>query len=329
MKPPLNFRLIGAFIHESLGSSRDYQRHRQSGSSGGSSVLSGRLNTGTPNQPVALDPFTAAVRSFGDFEHFAKVQLINSIGLPDDQAQETSGFYAEMLVLAGYDINVLGQSVRNFCPPEPEFQGEPPQTVYGYLLGTLRDIPFSMYPRLLADSGLDAHQTNIVRIVMEYFSRKEQPERWVEATPTASSKESDKDLDKEGIDTITPPPYGGNTVDQLPRRNYVIVSVSVDTVTVEGRPVVWQISTHAPDLAATSMSAANAAGDSLDPDYECLMVPGAIADKPTILAELGFTYNAEKKAFYHQGSEFGRRKADREEVGLEKLANYLDVSMAT
>ena len=67
--------------------------------------------------------------------------------------------------------------------------------------------------------------------------------------------------------------------------------------------------------------------DVQDPDYECLMLPGLLRDgRPDVLADLGFTYDTERGMYYHQGTEFGRRKADPEEVSLEKFTNYLDVS---
>ena len=45
------------------------------------------------------------------------------------------------------------------------------------------------------------------------------------------------------------------------------------------------------------------------------------------LQESGFMYNAEKAAWYHQGTEFGRRKAEVEERSIEKLVNYLEVGL--
>lgn len=65
-----------------------------------------------------------------------------------------------------------------------------------------------------------------------------------------------------------------------------------------------------------------------DPDYECLMLPSVLREgHAKVLADLGFTYDAERGMFYHHGTEFGRRKADPEEVSLEKFTNYLDVSV--
>jgi hypothetical protein len=108
-------------------------------------------------------------------------------------------------------------------------------------------------------------------------------------------------------------PVGGNIENQMPQRRYVTVYVAVDTVSVEGRLVPWQISVHIPGLPEEE-----------DPDYECLMVPQALLDRPKILEELCFTYDDERGNYYHHGTEFGRRKAETEEASLEKFANFLD-----
>ena len=46
-----------------------------------------------------------------------------------------------------------------------------------------------------------------------------------------------------------------------------------------------------------------------------------------LLADLGFTYDEERGLYHHHGTEFGRRKADLEDVSLDKFANFLDVSI--
>jgi hypothetical protein len=56
------------------------------------------------------------------------------------------------------------------------------------------------------------------------------------------------------------------------------------------------------------------------------MLPTVLRERLDVLADLGFTYDAERGMFYHQGTEYGRRKAEPEEVSLEKFTNYLDVS---
>lgn len=60
-----------------------------------------------------------------------------------------------------------------------------------------------------------------------------------------------------------------------------------------------------------------------DPDYECLMVPNGVSEGK--LCEAGFMYNQEKGSWYHQGTEFGRRKAEPEDRSVEKMVNYLEV----
>jgi len=86
----------------------------------------------------------------------------------------------------------------------------------------------------------------------------------------------------------------------------------VETIPVEGRMAVWQICLHTPGLP-----------EEQDPDYECLMVPGGVAEGR--LTEAGFMWSQERAAWYHQGTEFGRRKAETEEKSIEKLVNYLEI----
>ena len=54
-----------------------------------------------------------------------------------------------------------------------------------------------------------------------------------------------------------------------------------------------------------------------------MMVPGGVPEPR--LQEAGFMFNQEKGVWYHQGTEFGRRKAENEEKSVEKLVNYLEV----
>ena len=54
------------------------------------------------------------------------------------------------------------------------------------------------------------------------------------------------------------------------------------------------------------------------------MVPSGVSDLK--LQDAGFMFNVEKNVWYHQGTEFGRRKADTEERSVERLVSYLEVS---
>ena len=54
-----------------------------------------------------------------------------------------------------------------------------------------------------------------------------------------------------------------------------------------------------------------------------LMVPSGVSDLK--LQDAGFMFNVEKNVWYHQGTEFGRRKADTEERSVERLVSYLEV----
>ena len=53
------------------------------------------------------------------------------------------------------------------------------------------------------------------------------------------------------------------------------------------------------------------------------MVPNGVSEGK--LAEAGFMYNQEKGSWYHQGTEFGRRKAEPEDRSIEKMVNFLEV----
>ena len=50
-----------------------------------------------------------------------------------------------------------------------------------------------------------------------------------------------------------------------------------------------QVSVHVPGLPEDE-----------DPDYECLMLPNALEERPQQLGDLGFTYDMEKQVYYHQ-----------------------------
>ena len=55
------------------------------------------------------------------------------------------------------------------------------------------------------------------------------------------------------------------------------------------------------------------------------MVPSGVGENK--LQEAGFMYSMEKSVWYHQGTEFGRRKAENEEKSVEKLVSYLEVGL--
>jgi len=266
---------------------------------------SGEASTGVESEqntpePEIVDPLAKkegesewdfSIRSFSPLKSYLAAQSVPT---------EVGDAYIHTLVLSGFTHPTLGQCVTNFQPPEPENPGEPPETVYGHLLGCLREISFEKYPKLLTEN-IDGHTVSIVRFILDYFSKPKSP------TPPPSPKKS----------SPTPPvedntvPVGGNTTNQLPRKKYVTVSVSVDTIPVEGRLAVWQICLHTPGLP-----------DEQDPDFEMMMVPGGVGESR--LQEAGFMFNQEKGVWYHQGTEFGRRKAENEEKSVEKLVNYLE-----
>merc|ERR1712142_547372 len=129
-------------------------------------------------------------------------------------------------------------------------------------LGCLREISFEKYPRLLTEN-IDGHIISIVRFVLDHFSKPKSPspsptppQEQLKASPTPSEENK-----------ITPVPTGGNTTNQLPKKKYVTVSVSVDTIPVDGRLAVWQVCLHTPGLP-----------DEQDPDFEMMMVPGGVPE---------------------------------------------------
>ena len=277
---------------------------------------SARTSPQPATAPAPVDPIR---QSFSPLEKYMAVKMVETLKLDLEVAKERAGLYCATLVEANFNYTSLENAVINYVPAAPEFEGEPEQTVYGYLLDTLRDIPFEKYPRKLSDTDLDAHQTNIVRITLDYFTSGEK-NRAQSSTPPPAPAPRAVGEEEDGFIGPMPSnantvPVGGNTIAQLPQRRYVMLYVAVDTISVDGRLVPWQVSVHIPGLPEDE-----------DPDYECLMVPNALADRPKLLEDLGFTYEMERKSYYHHGSEFGRRKAEPEEVSVEKFGSFLDVS---
>jgi len=273
-------------------------------------TTTGEASTGPDSEqntpePEPVDPLAKregesdweySLRSFSPFKAYLEVQSVPT---------EVSDAYIHTLVLSGFNYPILGQCVTNFQPPEPENPGEPPETVYGHLLGCLREISFEKYPKLLTEN-IDGHTVSIVRFVLDHFSKPKSPS----PSPPRDTKKSSPIPPAEDSQAVTVP-TGGNTTNQLTRKKYVTVSVSVDTIPVEGRLAVWQICLHTPGLP-----------DEQDPDFEMMMVPGGVGEAR--LQEAGFMFNQEKGVWYHQGTEFGRRKAENEEKSVEKLVNYLE-----
>merc|ERR1719228_734431 len=254
-------------------------------------------------EPEPVDPLAKkecesdwdySVRSFSPYKSYLSAQSVPT---------EVGDAYIHTLVLSGFTHPTLGQCVTNFQPPEPENPGEPPETVYGHMLGCLREISFEKYPKLLTEN-IDGHTVSIVRFVLDHFSKPKSP-----SPPPSPLRDPQKSSPTPPAEDVVP--VGGNTTNQLPRKKYVTVSVSVDTIPVEGRLAVWQICLHTPGLP-----------DEQDPDFESMMVPGGAGEAR--LQEAGFMFNQEKGVWYHQGTEFGRRKAENEEKSVEKLVNYLE-----
>jgi len=256
------------------------------------------------NEPEPAEPseaesvWDAALRSFAPFKQYLQSQTVPA---------EVVEAYALTLVLSGFNYTSMTECVTNFQPPEPENPGEPPETVYGHLLGCLREISFEKYPRLLTEN-IDGHTVSIVRFALDHCSKPRTPSPAPACPVQLDQPDSRKTSPVPGEEAV---PVGGNTSSQLPRKKYVTVSVSVDTIPVETGLAVWQVCLHTPGLP-----------DEQDPDFECMMVPSGVGEAR--LHEAGFMFNQEKGVWYHQGTEFGRRKAEAEEKSVEKLVSYLE-----
>jgi hypothetical protein len=267
-------------------------------------------------QTESQTDFDLAVCSLDDLRNYIVNQLVDKLQMKVENALETANYYVETLVNAEFNYITLHDTITHFKPSEPNIKGEPVQSVYSNLLDRLRILTFEKYPKALWETNLDTHLTNIARISLDYFAHRRQ----VVLNPKPSVQ-SEKDTGF--INSLSAPPYhpsseqtvsvGSKTTNHFPQRRYILVSMSVDTVSVERQLVVWQISVHIPSLP-----------DNEDPDYECLMLPQLLQkNHPKVLSDLGFSYDKKQRMFYHQGTEFGRRKADPEDVSIKKFTNYL------
>jgi hypothetical protein len=127
-----------------------------------------------PDQLVPQEGESAhafALRSLADLRSFITVQLVRTLKMEIAAATDTAVHYVETLAVAGFNFASLRETIVNYRPPTPEFEGEPVQSVYGHLLECLRDLAFEKYPKALSESSLDTHLTNIVRISLDYFTR--------------------------------------------------------------------------------------------------------------------------------------------------------------
>lgn len=252
-------------------------------------------------------------RSLSDLANFLSVQLIKT-SMKMDEAKALANDYALTWRIAEYDMLRLKTEVVGWQAEREE--------LYMHLLNALRGIPYDQYPARMKEYDLDGHLSSIVKKTLVYLNPT--------PMPTPQPSESDLDTSKQsvsmsvseeepgfigpiipGAEEVAPP--GANTQHQLPPRKYLLATVSVDTVHVEGRLVVWQVAVHVPGLPEEE-----------DPEYEALMVPDAITDRQDLLEELGFTYNSEREEFYHQAPESGCRKAEPEEKCIEEFVRHLD-----
>ena len=232
------FKYIGQYIqanptlgkHDAMPSSGDLQEILETVNS----------NSSSPEPPVEApeveSEWDLAIKSFAPFKVYLTAQRVPA---------EVVEAYILCLVLSAFTYPDLQQCVTNFQPPEPEDPDEPPETVYGHLLNCLREISFEKYPRVITEN-IDGHTVSIVRFVLDHYSKPRSPSPAPQTSKTTSP-----------VPPVSPtedalvPPTGANTSSQLPRKKYVLVSVSVDTIPVETGLAVWQVrslytNTHPP-----------------------------------------------------------------------------------
>ena len=185
------------------------------------------LNLSSPKPQITVETdLDLAIKSFAPFKVYLTAQKLTA---------EVVEAYVLCLVLSGFTYPDLQQCVTNFQPPEPEDPDEPPETVYGHLLNCLREISFEKYPRVITEN-IDGHTVSIVRFVLDHYSKPRSPSPAPQTSKTTSP-----------VPPVSPtedalvPPTGANTSSQLPRKKYVLVSVSVDTIPVETGLAVWQV----------------------------------------------------------------------------------------
>ena len=156
------------------------------------SAAAATQSSSRPDQLVPLEGESAhafSLRSLADLRNFIAVQLVRTLKMEVPSASETAAQYAETLAMAGFNYAKLRDTITNYQPPEPEFEGEPVQSVYGHLLECLRDLAFEKYPKALSESSLDTHLTNIVRISLDYYTRGRSQSR-LSRTPSPTPRPS-------------------------------------------------------------------------------------------------------------------------------------------
>jgi len=129
------------------------------------SILEATSAHGPAPRPEELDPLVRAEHeSEWDFSNRSFLPLAEYFGHGGVPAAVAEA-YCLTLVRAGFNYPRLMATCTHFTPAEPENEGEPPETLYGHLLGCLREISFEKYPTIITD-GIDHHTVTIVKMVL-------------------------------------------------------------------------------------------------------------------------------------------------------------------
>ena len=234
------FKFIGQYIQANPGSRP------------GSVQLSPRISTPPHTAATAVEslstPYLQAIlsqaqgsdtRSLADLANFLSVQLVKT-GMRMEDAKSLAHDYIVTWQRASYSYDRLKKDVVGWAGDQ--------DGLYHHLLSVLRGVPYDMYPESMRQYDLDGHLSSIVKKTLVYLN----PNIASNATTTIArdqdSKSSDM-MEEEQAAFIGPGipaesndvPTGANVQHQLPPRRYLMVTVSVDTVPLDGRLTVWQV----------------------------------------------------------------------------------------
>lgn len=133
-------------------------------------------------------------------------------------------------------------------------------------------------------------------------------------TPKASSVTKPNPEDTESTDPLNLILNPGqsealNSSNELPKRNYLVVTVHTEWVMLHGKPQVYEMSLYASDLSSCTM----------------YCVPEAIQKDEDVMQNLGIYHNKEIKAFFFAQKMLGIVQAHKSvDQGLQQVAQFLE-----